>query len=605
MTTQTATARVGQNSVLVIATGAIGPPGPAGGGVAEVVASTAIEVGGTATAPTVAVVTATNAETIAGTEIAKVVTPAGLEARVEHLRDNLVITEEPYIIQNGSANYTVGVGEVVGWFDEKGRFFLGKNLLANMEGNGHKQVPDFCYDPEGFRFFTRSMSLATVNDPCDINLRRFGGDAPYGAGAADGTVDDLTGLGKGALVGQVRMTPASTPWNGTPSSGAGGTPGGIADSTAWVMSGNCSEAPRHVTDDGQTSNAMAVTFNFAARNSHDFRETRLRIASTGCVQIGLGATAEGSTSNLIRVRAGAGTNNSQRITVTGTPTGGTFKVKFYEMPALDDGTATSYSVGYKTATIAFDADATAVQTALLAAINSVPGNVPGYTPATAWSALTNAEVTVTGGPLPGSAITIEFTGILAATAMYRMLATDKALTGGAAPNVSVARVGQAGVAHEKGMTLLSLKHTASNTGRYIHAENSAGTAQFRVDADGKGYFVGEVEIDGALNHDGTTAGFYGVTPVTRPTAYTQTFATADKTHAARTAVALTDNSGGTANTTVQALADGVTYANDVAAIRNNFADLTAEHNKLIVDLADTASLLNSVVDDLQALGLLQ
>lgn len=98
-------------------------------------------------------------------------------------------------------------------------------------------------------------------------------------------------------------------------------------------------------------------------------------------------------------------------------------------------------------------------------------------------------------------------------------------------------------------------------------------------------------------------GFFNATPIVQPAAIVQTFATADRTHAARTAVALTDNSAGTANTTIQALADGSTYANDVAAIRNNFADLAAAVNAVIVDLADTASLLNSVVDDHQALGL--
>lgn len=44
---------------------------------------------------------------------------------------------------------------------------------------------------------------------------------------------------------------------------------------------------------------------------------------------------------------------------------------------------------------------------------------------------------------------------------------------------------------------------------------------------------------------------------------------------------LTDNTAGTANDTLQALADGSTYANDVAAIRNNFADLAAKVNALI------------------------
>lgn len=97
-------------------------------------------------------------------------------------------------------------------------------------------------------------------------------------------------------------------------------------------------------------------------------------------------------------------------------------------------------------------------------------------------------------------------------------------------------------------------------------------------------------------------GFFNATPVVQRSAYTQTYSTADKTHANPTAVALTDNSGGTANTTIQALSDGTTYANDVAAIRNNFADLAASDNAIIVDLADLKQLVNSVIDDLQALG---
>lgn len=89
-----------------------------------------------------------------------------------------------------------------------------------------------------------------------------------------------------------------------------------------------------------------------------------------------------------------------------------------------------------------------------------------------------------------------------------------------------------------------------------------------------------------------------------PTAITQTYSTADATLANNTSATLTDNSAGSANTTVQALADGTTYANDVAAIRNNFADVTAQINALIVDLLDTKQCLNSVVDALQALNLL-
>jgi hypothetical protein len=42
-------------------------------------------------------------------------------------------------------------------------------------------------------------------------------------------------------------------------------------------------------------------------------------------------------------------------------------------------------------------------------------------------------------------------------------------------------------------------------------------------------FSGEVEIDGALNHDGNTVGFYGVTPVARSAAYTASNVTTDRT----------------------------------------------------------------------------
>lgn len=98
-------------------------------------------------------------------------------------------------------------------------------------------------------------------------------------------------------------------------------------------------------------------------------------------------------------------------------------------------------------------------------------------------------------------------------------------------------------------------------------------------------------------------GFFNATPVVQRSAYTQTYATADKTHANPTAVALTDNTAGTANTTLEALVSGTVYATDAAAIRNNFADLAASNNALIADLADVKQLVNSLIDDLQALGL--
>lgn len=124
----------------------------------------------------------------------------------------------------------------------------------------------------------------------------------------------------------------------------------------------------------------------------------------------------------------------------------------------------------------------------------------------------------------------------------------------------------------------------------------------------------DLTVTGAFTHTGASAGVYGVAAVARPSAFTQTYATAAKTHANPTAVALTDNSGGTANTTVQALPDPADapatadalrddlVANLIPALRNDFADLAAAVNALIADVANTKQVVNSVVDDLQSEG---
>ena len=97
-----------------------------------------------------------------------------------------------------------------------------------------------------------------------------------------------------------------------------------------------------------------------------------------------------------------------------------------------------------------------------------------------------------------------------------------------------------------------------------------------------------------LSMNATGLGFYTVAPVARPSAYTQTFATADKPHANPTAVAVATT----------ALVDAVTgnFAYDTAAQGDAVATTI---NQIIVDVADVKALVNSVIDDLQALGLLQ
>jgi len=151
--------------------------------------------------------------------------------------------------------------------------------------------------------------------------------------------------------------------------------------------------------------------------------------------------------------------------------------------------------------------------------------------------------------------------------------------------------------------------------------------------------------------------FYGIAPVARPSAYTQTFATADKTHdtdgstavaaadivaaAAATATAIAAAvpaaapAGGTGATAgaydsaanrdaaIVTINDLRTHAIeldldyeallvDVAAIRTAYAtavtlanETKADFNLLRTTVDDLKRLVNSVIDDLQVLGLVQ
>jgi hypothetical protein len=101
----------------------------------------------------------------------------------------------------------------------------------------------------------------------------------------------------------------------------------------------------------------------------------------------------------------AGTNEVQTITITGTPTGGTFKLRFR---------------GQTTTALDFDSTSSEIDTALEALGAIAPG-----------------EVTCAGGPLPGSAVTVTFSGQYAAENVPMIEPVDVALTGGTAPAVAV------------------------------------------------------------------------------------------------------------------------------------------------------------------------
>jgi hypothetical protein len=113
--------------------------------------------------------------------------------------------------------------------------------------------------------------------------------------------------------------------------------------------------------------------------------------------------------------------------------------------------------------------------------------------------------------------------------------------------------------------------------------------------------AGSLAIAKDLAHRGTNVGFFNIAPAARPGAYTQTYSTASRTVSNPTAATLTDNTGGTADTTLASVE--ATYTQ--ATIRNNFADLANMVNKLTADNLVMLKVITQLIDDGQILGYLQ
>ena len=108
------------------------------------------------------------------------------------------------------------------------------------------------------------------------------------------------------------------------------------------------------------------------------------------------------------------TSEAQTITVTGSPTGGTYTLTWS---------------GQTTAGIPYNATAAQVKTALEALSNVNPG-----------------DVTVTGGPHPGTPVVVTFVGQYLSSDVPQMTASAAGLTGGTSPAVSVATTTAGGTA---------------------------------------------------------------------------------------------------------------------------------------------------------------
>jgi hypothetical protein len=103
-----------------------------------------------------------------------------------------------------------------------------------------------------------------------------------------------------------------------------------------------------------------------------------------------------------------GVDEVQRLTITGSPTGGTFTVTYG---------------GQTTAAIPYNATARQVEDALIAL-----------------SSLDAGDVEVTGGPLPATAVDLQFGGDEAAENVAQVTASGAGLTGGSSPAVTPSTV---------------------------------------------------------------------------------------------------------------------------------------------------------------------
>lgn len=105
----------------------------------------------------------------------------------------------------------------------------------------------------------------------------------------------------------------------------------------------------------------------------------------------------------IYVLGSAGADEVQEVSLTGSPTGGTFTLTFN---------------GEETAAIAFNATANDVKTAL-EALNGID------------------QVNTSGGPLPGTAVDVTFVGVHSGVNVAELTGDGTGLTGGTTPDVGI------------------------------------------------------------------------------------------------------------------------------------------------------------------------
>lgn len=153
------------------------------------------------------------------------------------------------------------------------------------------------------------------------------------------------------------------------------------------------------TQDVKTRSATLAASTVTAQTIDD--NPNQKVLQPGTV---LAKITAGSDAGKVGPFQASGTNEAQTVTITGTPTGGTFTLEYD---------------GETTAAIAYNATAAAVK----AALDALPNIIVG-------------DVVVTGGPGPGTPYVVTFVGVLGGENQVEMTAAHE-FTGGTTPDVAV------------------------------------------------------------------------------------------------------------------------------------------------------------------------
>lgn len=277
-------------------------------------------------------------------------------------------------------------------------------------------------DPDGKSYTTAPLAHNATASTVQTELRKFpglGSITVSSTGTSPNLTHTITFTGKGGNLNQLTSTNNLT----------GGTPA-IAHATTTEGSGNVFAGGKALeldSDGSQLTTLNQRLTTLSPSTAYGFSGWFLAdvVPAAGQITIdlvdGIGGTViqddQGVRNSFTFAAADlttsfkhvddlvAARNEVQRVTITGSPTGGTFTLTYD---------------GQTTAGIAFDATAAAVQSALEALSNIAAG-----------------DVSCSGGPLPGTPVDVTFTGQLGSRNVVEMTADGSGLTGGTSPTANV------------------------------------------------------------------------------------------------------------------------------------------------------------------------